>query len=53
VSEGARLAELGARFAHQANQAHREHSPLYERLARGVAGDREMLTLAAHARSTP
>jgi hypothetical protein len=29
------------------------HSPLYERLARGVAEDREMLTLAAHARSTP
>jgi hypothetical protein len=53
MSDGARLAELGARFAHQANQAHREHSPLYERLARGVAEDREMLTLAAHARSTP
>ena len=53
MSEGTRHAELGARFAHQANQAHREHSPLYERLARGVAEDREMLTLAANARSTP
>ncbi len=53
MSDGARLAELGAPFARQAEGAHREHSPLYERLARGVAEDRELLALAAHARSTP
>lgn len=47
----AQLAALAQRFVRFADQECRDYAPLYDRLARGIARDPELLTLAAHARS--
>ena len=45
------LAALAQRFVRFAEQECGDYAPLYDRLARGIARDPELLTLAAHARS--
>jgi hypothetical protein len=42
---------LAQRFVRFADQECGDYAPLYDRLARGIAGDPELLTLAAHTRS--
>src|SRR5712691_6979593 len=45
------LEALAQRFVRFADQECGDYAPLYDRLARGIACDPELLTLAAHARS--
>ena len=45
------LAALAQRFIRFAEQECGDYAPLYDRLARGIAHDPELLALAAHARS--
>lgn len=45
--------ELSRRFAWFATELSAHHSPLYSRLAAGIAGDSELLTLAQRATSGP
>jgi hypothetical protein len=45
------LAALAQRFVRFADQECGDYAPLYDRLARGIARDPELLNLAAHARS--
>ena len=45
------LEALAQRFVRFADQECGDYAPLYDRLARGIAGDPELLTLAAHTRS--
>jgi hypothetical protein len=47
---GPTLHDLAARFLRQADGQFRADSPLYDRLARGVAADSDLLALAAHTR---
>ena len=47
----AQLEALAQRFVRFADQECGDYAPLYDRLARGIAGDPELLTLAAHTRS--
>ena len=47
----AQLEALAQRFVRFADQECGAYAPLYDRLARGIAGDPELLTIAAHARS--
>jgi hypothetical protein len=47
----AQLEALAQRFVRFADQECRNYAPLYDRLARGIARDPELLTIAAHARS--
>ena len=47
----AQLAALAQRFVRFADQECGAYAPLYDHLARGIAGDPELLTLAGHARS--
>ena len=44
----AQLEALAQRFVRFADQECGDYAPLYDRLARGIAGDPELLTLAAH-----
>ena len=46
----AQLETLAQRFVRFADQECGAYAPLYDRLARGIASDPELLTLAAHAR---
>ena len=45
------LEALAQRFVRFADQECGAYAPLYDRLARGIAGDPELLTIAAHTRS--
>jgi hypothetical protein len=45
------LEALAQRFVRFADQECGDYAPFYDRLARGIAGDPELLTVAAHARS--
>jgi hypothetical protein len=45
------LEALAQRFVRFADQECGAYAPLYERLARGIAGDLDLLTIAAHTRS--
>ena len=47
----AQLEALAQRFVRFADQECGAYAPLYDRLARGIASDPELLTIAAHARS--
>ena len=47
----AQLEALAQRFVRFADQECRGYAPLYDRLARGIASDPELLTIAAHTRS--
>src|SRR5438552_1721900 len=47
----AQLEALAQRFVRFANQECGDYAPLYDRLARGIADDPELLSIAAHARS--
>ena len=48
-----RIATLAGQFSHSATGELQETSPLYARLARGIADDSDVLALAAAARSSP
>ncbi|HUS14969.1 MAG TPA: DUF2332 domain-containing protein [Chloroflexia bacterium] len=48
--DSAVLDDMAARFIRQADNQFHGYSPLYERLARGAAGDPAVLALAAHTR---
>jgi hypothetical protein len=50
ISDAQREA-LAQRFVRFATQECGAYAPLYDRLARGIAGDPELLTIAAHTRS--
>jgi hypothetical protein len=43
------LAALAQRFVRFADRECGAYAPFYDRLARGIAGDPELLTIAAHA----
>ena len=45
------LEALAQRFVRFANQECGDYAPFYDRLARGIAGDPALLTVAAHTRS--
>lgn len=47
----AQLEALAQRFVRFADQECGAYAPLYDRLARGIAGDPELLSIAAHTRS--
>src|SRR5262245_55878285 len=47
----AQLEALSQRFVRFADQECGAYAPLYDRLARGIADDPELLTIAAHTRS--
>ena len=48
---GVQLEALAQRFVRFADQECVDYAPLYDRLARGIARDPELLTIAAYARS--
>jgi hypothetical protein len=50
-TSNAQLEALAQRFVRFANQECGDYAPLYDRLARGIASDPELLTIAAHTRS--
>jgi hypothetical protein len=47
----AQIEALAQRFVRFADQECSSYAPLYDRLARGIAGDLDLLTIAAHTRS--
>jgi hypothetical protein len=53
VTGGAPREDLSRRFSWFANEVFAPHSPLYGRLAAGIAGDPELLALAGRATSGP